>query len=319
MNGQSAVNVKEEDLTSEAEQILWTMKHLNGKFGIAYLTKLLIGNEQLEFRRDEHAELKTLGVFAGRSFDKIKQSFLYLVELGYIEPANSVCTTFRITEKGQTFLEKPQDVRVPANRLRLQRHEYILRNRLRILRRNIARKKRLPSYRIFSDYTLERIIRIKPASLKQLREIPGLSIMSAEEYGHGILTQVKDIMDLKQEDLKRKMQQRTGTPTYQQTKELFEAGKSMEEIARIKGVKPKTVQNYLEELHRCGEVDLLPWIEENIRTEDLSKGVEYFKETGGTGLRAAYEALGLDYNTLRFCRLYLDSQQTQYTAITVVP
>ena len=72
-------------------------------------------------------------------------------------------------------------------------------------------------------------------------------------------------------------------------------------MATLKGDK---MVHYLCDLHEIGHVDMVLWIEKNISSKSLFKGVEYFNRVQAPTLKEAYSTLGLDYNTLRFAWLY---------------
>ena len=54
-----------------------------------------------------------------------------------------------------------------------------------------------------------------------------------------------------------------------------------------------------------GEIDLRPWIEKNVDSKALYKGAEYFKKVSNPKVKEAFQVLGLDYETLNLCKMYV--------------
>jgi len=61
---------------------------------------------------------------------------------------------------------------------------------LRVLRLEIARRRRVPPYVIFHDTTLREIARLKPRTKEALRQVYGVGDRKAEELGDLILQKV---------------------------------------------------------------------------------------------------------------------------------
>ena len=91
---------------------------------------------------------------------------------------------------------------------------------------------------------------------------------------------------------------------------LFEKGFTVEQIASQHELKTGTIQHYLLTLHQAGEIDLIPWIKDQLSTEELEKGSRYFQQHENPKLSQAFADLGLDYDTLRLCRLYVAKHDT---------
>jgi ATP-dependent DNA helicase RecQ len=87
-------------------------------------------------------------------------------------------------EQGVPLREKPPVPRKPAPEAPLDQD---LRARLRAWRLEQARQLRVPAYVILHDGTLEAICRLKPASLGELLETPGIGQRKAERFGEAIL------------------------------------------------------------------------------------------------------------------------------------
>jgi ATP-dependent DNA helicase RecQ len=63
--------------------------------------------------------------------------------------------------------------------------------RLRALRRELARERGVPPYVIFHDTTLREMARIKPDSLASLRQVYGVGDRKAAELGEQFLSAIR--------------------------------------------------------------------------------------------------------------------------------
>jgi ATP-dependent DNA helicase RecQ len=66
-----------------------------------------------------------------------------------------------------------------------------LRQRLRGWRLELSRKLNVPSYVVLHDSTIDAICRVKPASVGELLEVPGIGERKAQRYGDAILRLVR--------------------------------------------------------------------------------------------------------------------------------
>ena len=61
---------------------------------------------------------------------------------------------------------------------------------LRVLRLEIARRRRVPPYVIFHDTTLREIAKVKPRTIEDLRQVYGVGDRKANDLGEQILAVV---------------------------------------------------------------------------------------------------------------------------------
>ena len=291
-------------ITAETKEILKTILLLEESFAANYLINILRGKK--EFLREEvHAEFETFGSLPGRSGDYLRNVIHVLVQREFLSIQEGISGKLTITEKGCEFLDNPQEIEVKKRDLRMSTYDYMLLSELRKLRKQLVKTESKPAFRIFTDYTLDRIIDEKPLDLSSLKLVPGFGDYKANRFGPAVLRVVQQVMDRKQEDDAIRLIKKVRRPSYQNVKALFESGLGEEEIARKRMVKPQTIRTTLLDLDRAGEIDLRPWIEETVAAEVLEKGRNYFQQAEQNRLKDAYEALGLDYDTLRLCRLYV--------------
>lgn len=294
------VNLKEEAL-----MMLSMMQATGQKYSANYLIRLLKGDDRYEPRDPAHLEVTGYGALPEAYPDQLRNLLRYFQREGLIEPQNSMYGILTLTPQGEQFLAEPTDLWATYRSLRLQEFELRLLMELRDLRRNLAQQEGKAPFRIFTDYMLQRLIEEEPRTATDLQMIPGFGPYKANRYGPPVLQVINHVHQQKEEAKRLQLAKKVHNSSHQAVKAMFEAGLSEVEIAEKRRIKPATVRSMLLNLHRAKEINLTPWIEQELDQATLEKGAAYFRQHQNPRLKAAYETLGLDYDVLRLCRLYV--------------
>ncbi len=151
---------------------------------------------------------------------------------------------------------------------------------LREWRRNMARENKVPAYIILHDSTLEELCRRRrPASLAELRQVPGIGEKKADVYGAEILQALRNFGD----GARAAAKAATEPSPAEQTLRLLNEGRSFEEIARIRARQVSTVVCTVANLIETGQIKLdAKWISPDaqplIEAACLQKGVERLRD-----------------------------------------
>ncbi|MDP5171698.1 MAG: HRDC domain-containing protein [Bacteroidia bacterium] len=293
------------DLKTEAIQTLQTVQALNQRYGTSYLVDILRGNNSFGLRKQQHADIDTYGCMKDRSADYVRRLINLLTRENYLSVINTRYGILGLTEAGQAFLNKPAPLEIERYAMNESAYDREMRRQLRMLRKQFAMEEDKPPYRIFTDFALEEMLALKPTTVEDLLTVSGVGHYKANRYGLAIIRLITNMEAGRDEFYFQQNLRKALTPSHQAVKHMFEAGHTIEEIANHRAVKPATVHSTLYSLHQAGQVDLKPWIENTLPEEDLQKGAAWFEQHENPKLRDAYEQLGLDYDTLRFCRLYV--------------
>ena len=133
-----------------------------------------------------------------------------------------------------------------------------LREYMREWRRNTAKDQRMPAYVVLHDTTLDEICRIRPSSFPELLTITGIGERKAETYGQEILAALQRYSGGARASALPQKKTAPGLETIQ----LLSEGKTLEEIAQIRGRQLNTVMNAVAALVETGEVEFQPaWID----------------------------------------------------------
>jgi ATP-dependent DNA helicase RecQ len=137
-----------------------------------------------------------------------------------------------------------------------------LRELFREWRRETANEQGVPAFVVMHDTTLDEICRMRPTSRNELLQVLGIGERKAELYGRQIL-----------EVLKRfhagtrvvRVQEKKLTPA-DETISLLDAGKTLGEIAQIRGRQRSTIVSMVSDLVARGIVEFQPaWVDQGRR------------------------------------------------------
>jgi ATP-dependent DNA helicase RecQ len=125
-----------------------------------------------------------------------------------------------------------------------------LREFLRQWRRDMSKEKNVPAYIVLHDSSLEEICRRQPKYFAELLEIPGIGERKAEMYGQEIL----DALEKFRQGKRSSSSERSAKPG-DETLRLLNEGKTLEEIAQIRGRQLSTVVSAVANLLEAGLVE----------------------------------------------------------------
>jgi ATP-dependent DNA helicase RecQ len=134
-----------------------------------------------------------------------------------------------------------------------------LQNYLRQWRWTTAKDQGVPAFVVLHDTTLAEICRVQPSSIGQLRTITGIGERKAETYGRAILAALGSY----REGARAAAPVAKSAPAIE-TLTLLSQGKTLEQIAQIRGRQISTVMNRVAALVEKGNVEFnSAWIDRN--------------------------------------------------------
>jgi ATP-dependent DNA helicase RecQ len=205
-----------------------------------------------------------------------------------------------------------QAVKAPSSRP-LAEPDAELREYLREWRRNTAKEHGMPAYVVLHDTTLEEISSTRPSSLWELRKITGIGERKAELYGQEILALLRRY----QEGARASAIPRKTTAPGLETQQLLSEGKSLEEIAQIRGRQLGTVVSTVAALVESGQVKFQPaWIDRN-REEVIRLACERAGLDNLTRLKPVKEVLPpeITYEEIRLVLARLRREREQKKSV----
>ena len=334
------LTAKEEfDATDISQKIISTVIRTGQRFGTGHISGVLRGARSKRILALGHDRLSGYGIAQDYPDDSLKQIIGLLLAKGLLAKNEGQYPTFAVTQAGRLFFQrreslvlvKPKDATevVPAQDASTLGYFQVLFERLKSWRKDMADKKGVPPYMVFSDASLQEMAYYLPQSLESFAGVNGVGKVKLEEYGEKFLALIREytqeyaltersIPHRRREKAERATPSRPGekivsttksASTYQETKKLFLQKLSISEIAHRRGLAENTIFSHLERLVLAGEGlefdHLIPSPARFVRIEAA------FQETGGHFLAPVRDLLGEEYSydELHLVRLHLRQRE----------
>ncbi|MGI8889725.1 MAG: DNA helicase RecQ [Chthoniobacterales bacterium] len=229
-------------------------------FGLNHIVEVLTGADTEAIRQRGHNELSTYGI--GRELKRNVWQGIgrELLRLDLVEVAPGKFATLQVTDAGRAALrerapitltkqaEKPDaKVKQRAGNIECDEALFAL---LRATRRLLADARNVPAYVIFSDVALREMARSYPETSAEFRRIPGVGEQKLKDFAQPFLAVTAEYLESNprqsfgspNEPAKRK----TGlNESESETLRRFQAGESVETIARARGFVRDTILGHL--------------------------------------------------------------------------
>jgi ATP-dependent DNA helicase RecQ len=317
-----------EDRTLDARKFLLCVYKTQQRFGMKHIIDVLRGANTQRIRSLGHDQLNVYGVGKDLSADEWLYLGRSLLQQELLGETNDGFPILRLNERSVQILKKQRQVEIIApprrekqaastsssqtQRLELAPEEVGLFHYLRERRKWLADEQGVPPYFVFPDNSLLAMAQRRPHNEALFARIPGVGSRKLEAYAASFTQAIRDYCEThglemgqmppqpekepKAEKEPKKevvVKPPPGPSTRQQTLDLYRAGRSVEEIAQERNLKPSTIVNHLAELVETGEdidVDALiqPGHQETI--------VAAIQQVEGEALKPVKELLGDEYS-----------------------
>jgi ATP-dependent DNA helicase RecQ len=294
-------------------------------FGLNHIIEVLTGGESEKVLKWEHHKVSTYGI--GKEHSRARWAVLgrEIIRLGYCRQSAEKFSTLELTEKGLEVLRARRSVTLThpppePDRKRERRIgdiacDEVLFGVLRKLRKEIADARDVPAYIVFSDVSLRVMAREYPTTKHAFARITGVGTKKLEEFG-------AQFMDAIQEYLRKNPRQvfaeslrplsgpsprAVAKDTSRESWDLFVAGKSPEEIAHLRRINVRTVEQHLAEMIATGKT----CDPRRFYTADEQARMEAgFAVHGIERLGPVKESLGetITYGQLHICRAFIQAR-----------
>jgi ATP-dependent DNA helicase RecQ len=280
--------------------------------GIQHIVEVLCGAETEKIRKWNHHTLSTYNIGGEHTRTEWSAIGRELVRLGLLHQDAGKFNTTELTEEGRAALKSRQkivltrSVAATAEPGRQRAGEIacdeLLFEKLRQLRKRLADERGMPPYIIFSDVSLKQMARQYPQDERAFSRISGVGDKKLREFGSLFLEEIAAHLqsnarqvfadDSFAEPTPAPKRSRLGD-TARETVHFFRQGKSVEEIAHIRGLKEGTIYSHLEDAIRAGETVELGQLMDEKGQEEIASA---FQKHGFGNLMGAVESLGGRYS-----------------------
>jgi ATP-dependent DNA helicase RecQ len=203
------------DSTVLAQKILSCVARTHERFGPAYVADVLRGDPSDRIRDHGHDRLPTFGLLAEEAKPALIEWMHQLVDQDLLAPEGDY-GILRITDKGRRVMRSESEVsllpvktggsasRSSRKRRKVQRPrtaepelerlgtgDQPLFEELRDLRRELADRRNLPAYMIFSDRALRGMARQRPTTPTAFLQIHGVGMTKLEQFGERFMDLIR--------------------------------------------------------------------------------------------------------------------------------
>jgi ATP-dependent DNA helicase RecQ len=264
------------DATEVAKKILGALVSIKRKGGFSvggsYVAEVLIGSSSERLRRWGHDTTPDFGSGKDRTAKEWAALARDLVRAGYLRRDVERFNVLDLTEKGRavlegriraTLTEAPEIPAAPRRAVAMEYDEGLF-ERLRVLRKRLADEQKVQAFVIFSDVSLRQMAREYPATDEEFSRISGVGERKLRDFGEMFMAEIAEhlrsnprrMFERSASNLRGARPRELGdSPTI--TLRLFRDGKSVDEIARERGVASSTVFGHLAYAAEAGEeIDL---------------------------------------------------------------
>jgi ATP-dependent DNA helicase RecQ len=195
-----------------AQKLLSCVYRTGQRFGGMHLIDVLVGRMTERVKQFGHDRISVFGIGAELNEKQWRAALRQLVAMGHLQADSEAFGALKLTEtargilKGETEVmlrEAPAGTRHRASRTKSRRGDIVSKSAgrdeasnstllaaLRAWRSQTARKRGLPAYVVLHDSTIDGIATSRPATLSQLRAIPGIGDKKLEHYGDELIALV---------------------------------------------------------------------------------------------------------------------------------
>ncbi len=292
------------DATEDAQKALSTVYRTGQRFGVAYLTNVLLAKSDDRIVNNGHDQISTWGIGENLKSHEWSGLFRQLISQGYLN-TNSEYGGVELTEKSRPLLkgevnlqarkqrkpEKPSKAVKSRNaKAELRSVDEELFEALRALRTDLANDQGVPPYVIFSDASLIEMAKQRPQSDDTFRYINGVGDMKLERYG-------AKFMDVIAEHPLPELFKNKFSDTINETLSLHNEGLSVEEISEKRDLSTSTIYSHLADVIEAGMLkcaDVLDIEDEDLET--IERTAEFLNSKEKNALKPLFEELEGEWN-----------------------
>jgi ATP-dependent DNA helicase RecQ len=284
------------DVTLEAQKIFSCVYRMRESYGTSLISDVLKGSKNKKVLDLRFDKLTTYGIMKEYSSKEIKDLINLFIAEDYLRLTEGTYPVVKLNKKAVSVLKDGEKVMQKIEKKRVKAEGDInLFELLKILRKSISDKEKIPPYVIFSDSTLKEMCEYYPTDDTSMLLIKGVGESRLQKYGRQFLEVIIKYVDdnnilisPRPTDECAVSEELKDTPSHIISFNLYNEGKSLDEISSIRGLKILTIQDHI---IRCGyegyDINfdfLIPKEYENLVLEKV-------KEIGSEKLKAIKESL----------------------------
>jgi ATP-dependent DNA helicase RecQ len=279
--------------------------------GIQHVVEVLSGAETEKIRKLGHNELSTYGIGSEHSRAEWGAIGRELVRLGLLRQNSDQFNVAELTNEGRAALRSRQKVVLtrPVTAPEPAKHrageiacDEALFDKLRQLRKQLADERGVPPYIVFSDVSLRQMARHYPRNEAEFSKISGVGEKKLQEFGAAFLGEIGEFLNGNPRQMfaddsfspPAVVARSRLNDTARETMHFLRQGKTVTEIARIRGLKESTIYGHIEDAMLAGEAVNVSELMDAKAQREIAAA---FEQYGYGNLSGALEALGGRYSS----------------------
>lgn len=314
------------DITIDSKKILSCIKRMQERFGAGLVADVLKGSKSAKIKSLGFDTLSTYGIMNDYTKDTIRDLISFLVAEGYLKSIGDKYPILALSKEANEvlFANKPVFIKKKIEKIdfgkqnRKSEFETLpfdtnLFEILRSLRKEIADSYHVPPFVIFSDVSLREMSTYYPNNVESMAKISGVGNFKLEKYGSTFIETIEKYRiahDIR--SIERPSKRQVATTPKEDTRvvsyDLYtKEGKSIREIATIRGLKVRTIEQHLLD---CYEKDMKIDLEQDVHCDFEDKICQAIKHWNTDKLRDLKEALpdAVSYFDIRYYLIKMEKE-----------
>ncbi|MGE7603675.1 DNA helicase RecQ [Peribacillus sp. NPDC097675] len=247
------------NVTTQAQMVLSCMLRMGERFGKTMISQVLTGSRNKKIEEFGFQKLSTYGIINNQSAKDVADFIDFLTAKQFIEMTGGQYPVLKVTNAGrEVLLNQKQVLRKEVKQVTSINMDHGLFEELRRVRKDIASAENVPPFIIFSDATLKDMAAKLPKTEQEFLEVKGVGKQKFDRFGLAFLEAVKFYLqahpDVESNIIyKKETTKRSTEPSHIESYHLYKEGKSIKEIATLRGLSTISIENHL---IKCAEEQL---------------------------------------------------------------
>ncbi len=191
------------DATIDAQKILSTIYKTGQIFGASYVIQVLRGSVNAKVNERAHDQLSVYGLGSEESIYHWNSIIRQLLGMNYIYIKNWEYRNLAISEKARSILTSKEKIflkkiKEPAKSKKAKKKKTLESNhehpdlfeKLRVVRRGLAKENKIPPFMVFSDKTLNDMCLILPKNNEDMLLVHGVGESKLNKFGSNFLKEI---------------------------------------------------------------------------------------------------------------------------------
>ncbi len=236
------------DITEDAQKIFSCIVRTKERYGGTLIAGVLKGSKNKRVLQFGFNSLPTYGVMKQYTEKEITDMINVLIAEGYLYLTEGQYPVVKLKSEAVGVLKEGKQVlqKIQKRSVKQLPNETLFES-LRVLRKEISDQERVPPYIIFSDSTLREMSEQCPTDEKSLLSIKGVGEAKIKSYGNRFI----QILQSYSEENNRVTQMQVAgseddeTPSHLVSFRLYQDGRTIDEIVKLRNLKPMTIQDHI--------------------------------------------------------------------------